>query len=116
MIRDYSSRYPSVVHGKQKVKGRKSGSPPGSTRITKIVGLVITVAMIVGIAISFWFGWVVRNGLDELAGSQARRQELKAENGNLVAQRDHLLSREKIEATAKELGLYPPSARQIRRP
>lgn len=117
MIRDYSSRYPSVVHGKQKVSGRKSAGPRGDgRRVTKIIGVIVTVAMIVGIAVSFWFGWLVRNGLDELNEALAAKQELKGLNEKLVAQRDNLLSPEKIEASAKKLGLYPPSAKQIRRP
>lgn len=116
MIRDYSSRYPSIVREKQKVLGRRPGGPKGDNRITKIIGVVVTIAMIVGIATSFWFGWLVRNGLDELNESQAAKQELKGLNEKLVAQRDNLLSGDKIEAAAKELGLYPPSAKQIRRP
>ena len=116
MIRDYSSRYPSVVQEKQKVYGRRPAGPDGKGRVTKIIGLIVTVAMILGIAMSFWFGWLVRNGLDELAQSQTRRHELITSNEKLVAQRDNLLSREKIGAVAKDLGLYPPSAKQIRRP
>ena len=63
-----------------------------------------------------WFGWLVRSGLDELGKSQARRQELLTVNSKAVAQRNQLLSRERVEAAAKELGLYPPSAEQTRRP
>ncbi len=116
MIRDYSNRYPSVVRDKQKVRGRRPSTSEGNGKITKIIGLVITMVMIAGVAMSFWFGWLVKNGLDELANSQAKRQELHTLNEKLIARRDNLLSREKIETAAKQLGLYPPSAKQVRRP
>lgn len=116
MIRDYSSRFPSVVRDKQKVWGKRPIGSKGNGKVTKIIGLVVTMAMITGVAMSFWFGWLVKNGLDELASSQAKRQELQTLNGKLIARRDQLLSRDKIEAAAKQLGLYPPSAEQTRRP
>ena len=116
MIRDYSRRYLSVVHGKQKVKGRRPAGPQDTRKLTKLIGLIVTIAMLFGIAVSLWFGWLVRNGLDDLSQSQAKRQLLRTQNEKLLAQRDNLLSRDKIEAAAKKLGLYPPSAKQIRRP
>lgn len=116
MLPDYSKRYPSVVKGKQKVTGRKYASPDDSGKLLKVIGVLVTIAMLLGISASVWFGWLIRAGLDELGGSQKTRQELTALNSNLVAQRNSLLTREKVEAAAKEIGLYPPTAKQIRRP
>lgn len=116
MFRDYSKRYPSVVKGKQRVAGRKYAGPDDSNKLLKVITVVVTIAMLLGVSASIWFGWLIRAGLDELGGSQKTRQEFTALNSKLVARRNSLLTREKIEAAAEKIGLYPPTAKQIRRP
>lgn len=116
MMRDYSKRYSSLTTGKQKVAGRKYARFNDNNKFLKIIGIVVTVAMIFGVSASVWLGWLVRIGLDELSKNQKTSQELTILNNGLVAQRNRLLAREKIEVAAKELGLYPPAPKQIRRP
>lgn len=115
-MRDYSKRYSSAATGKQKIVGRKYTSSGGNNKFLKVIGVIVTVAMVFGVSASVWLGWLVRVGLDELSKNQNTAQELTVLNNKLVVQRNRLLARENIEVAAKELGLYPPASKQIRKP
>ncbi len=117
-MRDYSRRYSPTVGGKQKVYDRKKRHDKGGFggHIWKMLGLVVTVAMAAGVIGSFWFGWAIRNSLDEISQLKKTRQELTVLNNTLADRRDQLMSEERIEDAAKKIGLYPPAPVQIRKP
>ncbi len=115
MVRDYSGRYSGVVQNRQRVVGRRPGGSDKS-RVWKIIAIVTTVAMVAGIACSVWFGLALRVSLDELAKSKLVKKELLSKNTMLQEQRQRLLTKESIEEAAKDVGLFPPGKKQIRRP
>jgi len=114
-MRDYAKIYSGAVVSRQKVSGKRTG---GSDREqpSKIIGAVTVVAMLLGVVSSLWFGVALRDGLGRLGKGQQEKAELVAANMTLVAEKDALLQQEKIEAAAGRLGLFPPSAKQMRRP
>ena len=116
MMQDYSKRYSPLVGGKQKVGGRDIGTTDGGGRLWKASGMIISIAMVLGVVASFWFGWLINNGLNELSRSEETRVELTNINNNLMAKRDQLLVSERIEEKGKKIGLYPPTSSQQRRP
>ena len=114
-MRDYAKKYSSTSGNRQKVAGRRTGGSDRE-RPFKIIGAIAVVAMLLGVVSSLWFGVALRDGLGRLGKGQQEKAELVAANMALVAEKDALLQQEKIEAAAGELGLYPPSAKQLRRP
>jgi len=116
MVRDYSRRYSSAGR-RQNVRRRDRFMASGDSGLLwKAVGVMIFAAVITGVAVSLWMGWQIDSGLDELGRARQFGQEESLRNKNLLASRDGLRSREKIEVTAAALGLYPPTTRQVRRP
>ncbi len=113
MIKDYAKRLSGSSAGRQSI-GRGRGRDEG--KMLKAVGLIVVSAMLVGVAVSFWLGWKIRADLDALSRDSRIRKQLTVVNRSLIAQRDELLTKEKIEEAAAHIGLYQPSAKQIRRP
>lgn len=113
MIKDYSRRYAKGGAIRQNLPGRR-GDAEG--RMLKAIGLIVVSAMLVGVAASLWFGWKIRTDLNELARDSRIREQLTLVNRDLNSRRDELMTKENIEEAAAELGLYQPTARQIRRP
>ena len=112
MRHDYSSRY----SGFRKNRAPGSGRSSGGGRASKAVGVLITMLMLIGIAISIWFGWAVRTGLGELHKEKRTRQEISQLHQKLVVEQQTLLKEERIEAAAAKLGLFPPLRQQVYRP
>ena len=116
MIQDYSRRY-SSAGGRQKVRRRDRVMVSGDSGLLwKAVGVLVVVAMLVGVGASLWLGWQIDSGLDELGSAQELHREESLRNNTLLVGRDGLHSREKIEVAAAALGLFPPTTRQVRRP
>ena len=103
------------VSGRQKVWTRRSRSVDNWQGL-KSLGLLVTVATIFGCAASLWFGWQIRIGLDALAHDKEISRELSAINGKMMDSKEKLMLKERIEAEAAAIGLFLPSAKQIRRP
>ena len=116
MIHDYSYSRRLVGGGRQKVAGKGPIRREARIWMWKTLGLVITSAMVLGVIASFWFGWNIRNGLDDLARHDEIRRKLVHLNTNLIARRDDLLVRERVEAVVKDMGLRTLSPDQIRWP
>ncbi|HIJ91513.1 MAG: hypothetical protein OEV89_12650 [Desulfobulbaceae bacterium] len=114
-MRDYAKKYSGAGGTRQKVFGRK-GAGSDQDRPFKIIGVVAVVAMLLGVAGSFWFGVALQNGLGSLAKGKLEKTELMAANLALSEEKEALLQQEKIEAAAGGLGLFPPSEKQMRRP
>jgi hypothetical protein len=115
VVRDYSNRYGGVVKNKQRIVGRRPRSNDPA-RIGKIIGIVAVIAVVIGVGCSVWFGLALRVSLSELGKGKALKQDLIVRNKDLKEQRGYLLKQEKIEAAARNLGLYPPDQKQLRRP
>lgn len=108
-IHGYSKKH-GVSVGNQKVR-RKRFDTSGRLWLWKLVGTVITLAMICGVAGTFLMGLKIRDGLDELVSSQQTGTEIKKVNQKLFSEKKNLTSKEYVEALAAvRLGLYAPSA------
>jgi len=116
MIQDYSQRYSAGGGRRQNVYRRGDRGPAGEGFLWKAVGVLVSLAVVVGVAASLWLGWQIDSGLDELAAGRRLQAEAMARNTLLLSRRDELRRREHVEAAAGGLGLYPPTPQQIRRP
>ena len=110
MIQDFASVF---VVGKQSV--RVKAVPIRSYVFgQKIIGTVLTGAVLAGIAASLVFCLLLRSGLNELAAQTTAKAEMvKAQNG-LLAKREALLDQNAFARSAEKLGLYVPESRQVR--
>jgi len=108
-IHGYSNKHGFPV-GSQKVRGKRSDKS-GRLWLWKLVGTVITLAMICGVAGTFLVGLKVRDGLDELVSSSQAGTGIRKVNQELYSEKKNLTSKEYVEALAAvRLGLYAPSA------
>ena len=110
MIRDFSNSF----DGKQMVRV-KAVSITGNSLFKRVVGVVMTSALVAGLGASMAFGFMIRDGLGEMAGQRVSKFELIKVQQELYEQRNVLLARENIEAAVRDLGLRAPHKRQIRR-
>lgn len=78
------------------------------------MGMILLLLSLAGVLSALWVAWALRSELSELSRQELRLEQLQAENGTLMEQRDGLSSRERIEMKAAELGLFPPRSNQLR--
>ena len=117
MVNDYSRRYSRAGGSRQKVAERKSYGPGAGKLFWKLVGVLVSGALVCGLFGSLWFGYMIRQGLRNLGAANVVLEKNREENRLLNLERNKLVSRKKIEKTVKkEAGLYRPSAKQIIRP
>jgi len=110
MIHDFVNTFEE----RQAVKVR--AVPIGSSRRARhLVGMVATGAMVLGVVGSLTFCLLIRSGLKELAAMQETKIELMKKQQTLYAERKVLMSGERIEAAAAEIGLHVPGKGQVRR-
>lgn len=114
-MRDYAKKYSGSGGSRQQISGRRAGGS-GQERPFKIIGAVAVVALLLGVVGSLWFGVALQDSLGKLDKGKQEKNELAAANVTLSTEKEALLRQEKIEAAAGRLGLFPPSAKQIRRP
>ena len=114
-MRDYAKKYSGGGGNRQKVAGRRTGGSDGE-RPFRIIGGITIIALLLGVVGSLWFGAALRDGLGRLDKGKQEKAELTAVNTALSTEKEALLQREKIEAAAGGLGLFPPSDRQRRKP
>jgi hypothetical protein len=108
-VHGYSKKHGFPV-GSQRVRGKRFDKP-GRLWLWKLVGTVVTLAMICGVAGTFLMGLKIRDGLDELVSSQQTGIDIKKVNRKLYSEKKTLRSKEYVEALAAvRLGLYAPSA------
>ena len=108
-IHRYSKKHGAPIKN-QKVRGKRSDKSRGLL-LWKLVGAVVTLAMICGVAGTFLVGLKIRDGLDELLCCQQSTADIKKVNNKLSAEKKKLTSKEHIEALAAvRLGLYAPAA------
>lgn len=118
MVRDYSYRYNAVLGARQKVSGRRTRaragqeSNRGENWLLKGTGVIVTVAMLLGLISSYWFDANIRRGLDELGQLQQQQQEFRLRHDQMLARRNELLSRTYLVAAAEKLELFPITAKQ----
>lgn len=79
------------------------------------VGVPIILVMSVSVFASIWFGWRIDKDLGELALNRQGFAVETARNRELIARRDNLLAKESVIKKAAVLGLFPPTAKQIRK-
>ena len=122
MVKDYSTicitntgRCRKMVLKKR--NGSKSKEFLSATKLMwKTLGAILFVTVIIGISSSIWYGWQVRQALDQIGQDRIRNIALTNENRLLIAQHDHMLTREHMEEAAQEIGLYTPAKNQLRYP
>ncbi|NOX26471.1 MAG: hypothetical protein GXP59_10260 [Deltaproteobacteria bacterium] len=108
MIRDFSNSF----DGRQCVK-IKSIRVGGSQAFRKIMGILLAGTMLVGLVSSVAFTFLIRSGLDDLAGRQADKLELLSIQRDLYQQRKSLLAKGHIIKMAGHLGLYSATKNQV---
>lgn len=109
MIQDFST----VFVGKQTVRV-KVVPILGNTVAKKILGAVLSGALVIGIVASLAFCLLIRSGLKELAAQNTIKLEMMKEQQGLYAQRNVLLDQKTLARTAGKLGLYAPESHQLR--
>lgn len=113
-MRDYAKKYSGGVN-RQRIAGKRAGGSDGEQPF-RIIGVITIIALLLGVAGSLWFGAALRDGLGRLDKGKQEKAELTAANTALATEKEALLQREKIEAAAGGLGLFPPSDKQRRKP
>ena len=110
LAQGYSGRHGFVVSRRQKVR-RKTADKPNRLWLWKLVGTIITLAMICGVSGTFFVGLKIRNSLDELSTQKQKLVQVEKENNQLQSEKKTVMSKEYVEALAAvRLGLYAPSA------
>lgn len=112
-MRDYSQR---CATGKSKRTYSGSVGSGKKRRLQKVIGVLMVLIMVIGISFSLWMSGEIRESLHELAKDKKKQEELTALQVTLLATRDNLMDREKIEVAAMRRGLFRPTAGQIFRP
>jgi uncharacterized protein HemX len=122
MIKDYSGNF-KTANTKNKKRTSKGKTNSRSNRLfslTKMmwntIGAMLLVTLVIGISSTFWYGWQIQMAWDDIGNSKAMNLELSNLTPQFTTQRDNLLSKNHMEKTARKLGLYPPTAEQIRYP
>jgi uncharacterized protein HemX len=118
MMRDYSRRYSPVVGNKQRVVPRKRhvAEEKEGRSLVKAVGWVLSAALILGCASSYWFDRLMESSFAELTLQRQQQASLKELHASLLSQRDQLLDQERMEVAVVPFGLYPPESEQIKVP
>ena len=109
MIQDFSSTF----DGKQAVRVRAVGFSENG-QLKRVVGVVLTCAVVAGMTACVVFSFLIRSSLAELADRQVAKLELIREQQGLHERRNELLSRDNIVLSARTIGLYEPGKRQVR--
>ncbi|NOR10924.1 MAG: hypothetical protein GQ541_05495 [Desulfovibrionaceae bacterium] len=108
-VHGYSKKHGFPVKN-QTVRGKRSDNI-GRLWLWKLIGTVITIAMICGVTGTFLVGLKIRAGLDELVCCQQTGADIKKVNNKLYSEKKNLTRKDHIEALAAvRLGLYAPSA------
>lgn len=104
----YSGRHGFAVRRVQKVT-RKRAEKPCHLWLWKTVGVIITLAMISGVAGTFFVGLKIRHSLDDLSKQQQNLAQVEKENRQLNAEKKTIMKKDHIEALAAvRLDLYAP--------
>ena len=115
MIRDYAKRRPALARPRPVVGVRGSwGGKSGGTSPPRTILSVLASLALIALVAALGVAWGVRSGGVEMERQKRNNQELVQQNRELSEQRDQLLSRERIEEEAAKLGLFPPTANQVR--
>jgi hypothetical protein len=110
MIQDFANVF---VVGKQTVRF-KTVPIRDNVLGKKIIGGILTAAVMAGIAASLVFCLLIRAGLNDLeAQTTAKAGIIKMQNG-LLAKREALLDQKTFSRSAEKLGLFLPENHQVR--
>jgi len=121
MINDHTDRYQAPAwhtktHSPRMFARKNRLRAEHGSMLWKTVGMLIIVSLIIGVASTLWFGNRIRTALDDIGEAKEIQIQLVNRNKELQTKRSQLLDRTHIEAVAKGLGLYPPTAGQKRTP
>lgn len=109
MIQDFAHSF----DGKQSIHFKVARSRTDD-KSRKVVGIVLTCAMLIGLLACIIFGLLIRSGLAELSQKKVVKVELIRQQQELFAQRNELLTQKNIEKVAGVMGLFTPSTRQVK--
>lgn len=110
MIQDFANTF----DGKQTIRVKPVWAR-NKDKSRKIVGIILTGAMLVGLLACVVFGLLIKSGLDELAQQKMVKLELIKQQQGLYEQRNDLLTQKNIEKVAGVIGLFTPSTVQVQR-
>lgn len=98
-------------HSRQQSFGRRQSTD----RLPWGVGVPIILVMSISVFASIWFGWRIDKDLGELALNRQGFAIETERNRELISRRDNLLAQGNVIKKAAVLGLFPPTAEQIRK-
>lgn len=81
-----------------------------------VVGVPLILLITISVGVILWLGWKIDKDLGALARNRQELARATEVNRDLTARRDHLLAPENMSRKAAVLGLFRPTAAQIRKP
>ena len=106
----------SAVGSRQKVSRKSYQERNTIGWLSRATGILFSITLVVAVGMSFWLNWRIESGLEEMSRNSGTQKELHDSNNKLVAQRDLLSAEDSIAVAVRRMGLFSPSAGQIRRP
>lgn len=110
MTRDFSKS----LNGRRQVVKGKSMRIGSDGFLGKSFGVAITGVMLFCFCGSIFMGWMIKSGLDEMAGKESVKGELEQTRNSLMAEKEQLLAKGNLELVAGGIGLYPMSPSQVK--
>lgn len=103
-----------TIVAQQRVAGRGFSRFTVGRQAGEVVAFVMIPVVLLVMVANIWCGLQIKRNHNSLFLQQAQQRQGQALQGELLRERDLLMSREKIETLAgKKLGLYPPAKQQI---
>jgi hypothetical protein len=112
---DYGSHYSNRSGKKQKIAKRTGAGSRERKWMGRTIGVVIMLAVGVGVVASLWFGYRINSTLDQISMQQEKLERTKERSIQLQLRQEELLSLEIIQEAVRGRGLYPPTPEQIKR-
>lgn len=116
MVHDFSRRYSSVMAGRQQVVSRRSQAVATPFLLSKVLGSLVLLVVVAGIAMSVLLKMRIDADLSELARRIDQQNSLQNEGSALADRQKDLYALESVTGRAVALGLALPTEDQIRRP
>lgn len=116
----YPDRYSTVIGKKRfsqrghKTAGAHKSNLADNLFIFKAVGIMVMLTMMIGVGSTFWYGRQMKLALADIGRNEVTQQELTNLNRQLTSKRNLLLDRGNLIAAASKVGVFPPSANQLR--
>jgi hypothetical protein len=113
---DHPYRAAWDTNRRRTVVRRHHGRSKAKIFLRRCAGGLVIITLTIGVSSTWWVGKKIQTALDEIGGNKELHAISVAKHEELLAARTLLLSRDYIARVAKDLGLFPPSTKQMRTP